>query len=452
MNANKHLRRFCSRRSVLAGLGASTAVLPFLPRLSREAEAAGKMPKRLILMFHPHGTIRERWLPTGTTDNFTLPEILAPLVPHATDITVVDGLEIRPQGPVGGPHTVGPAYLFTGSRMEDGNDFDHGCCTPHGWNTGPSVDQVVAQAIGGETPYASLEFGVNTGGNHPGSRMIYSGPAAPMSPEKDPVAMFDRLFGDFDGDADAVAKLKARRSSVLDVVGPELEAVRNKVGADDLIKIDAHLDSVADLQARLLAQYTCETPATPMDVPPDSVTDTPTLAKDQIDLMVEALACGLTNVASIMFRRGENDGQPYGFLGVEEPHHELSHAGDDNVDARDKLTQIYTWYTEQFAYLLERLGSITEADGSRLLDNTLIVWGSEIARGNTHAWGPIPFVLAGGAGGSIASGKFLSYGEGDERENHCRLLTTVCQAMGLDEVDTFGNLDTGSGTLAGLLT
>jgi hypothetical protein len=436
-----------TRRRLLQGLGVSAGLAPFVPMLQREAEAGGGMPKRLVLFFHPHGTIRENWLPQGTQDAFTLPTILEPLTPHVADITVVDGLTIYPQGPVGGPHTVGPAYLFTGSRMQDGSEFDHGCCTPHGWNTTASVDQVVAEAVGKASAYKSLEFGVRTGSQFPGARISYAGPAQPLPPERDPSAMFDRLFGDWSGDPQQAARLKAERLGILDAVGPELDSLMTKVGPDDRVKIEAHADAVAALQHRLQLQHECTVPATPAAMDSNLQANVPELSRLQLDLMVEALACGLTNVASIMYRVGENDNHPYPWLGISQGHHELSHAGDSDTAARASLTSIYRWYAEEFAYLVDRMANIVEADGSRLLDNTLIVWGSEIGIGNTHAWGPMPFVLAGGCGGSIRTGRFIT----QDGANHCRLLTTICNAMGLAEVESFGNLDDGAGPLGGLL-
>ncbi len=152
-----------------------------------------------------------------------------------------------------------------------------------------------------------------------------------------------------------------------------------------------------------------------------------------------------------LFERGrdgrENDGDSYSFLdGVgNDSHHNMSHRTDDG--SRNQMTRIYRFYSELFAYLVDRLANVIEPDGTRLLDNTLVLWGSEICHGRSHSFDNIPFVVAGSAGGQIRNGVSLQYDD----VNHCRLLTTAAQAMGL-EVDSFGNLDTGSGTLTGLVT
>jgi hypothetical protein len=277
--------------------------------------------------------------------------------------------------------------------------------------------------------------------------MSYAGPAQPLSPERDPAAMFARLFGEWSGDPQQAARLKAERLDILDAIEPELTDLMGKVGQDDHVKIEAHLEAVAGLQHRLQLQHECTVPETPPAIDPNVQGNVPDISRLQIDLMVEALACGLTNVASIMYRVGENDNDPYPWLGVTQGHHDLSHAGDSDLAARDALTSIYRWYAGEFAYLVERMAGIIEADGSRMLDNTLIVWGSEIGVGNTHTWGTMPFVLAGGCGGAVRTGRFMTH----DGVNHCRLLTTICNAMGLADVDTFGNLDDGTGPLPGVL-
>jgi hypothetical protein len=111
----------------------------------------------------------------------------------------------------------------------------------------------------------------------------------------------------------------------------------------------------------------------------------------------------------------------------------------------DKITAINTWYSEQVKYLMDALAAIPEGTGS-VLDNTLIVWGNELSRGNSHGNEPVPFVLLGGASGALEMGRFLQY----DGTRHNRLLVSICHAMGLTEQQTFGDTDGGSGGLQGL--
>jgi hypothetical protein len=114
------------------------------------------------------------------------------------------------------------------------------------------------------------------------------------------------------------------------------------------------------------------------------------------------------------------------------------------MDARSKLTKIYTWYSDRVAYFLGKLNAIPEGNGT-LLDHTLVVWASEIGKGNNHSFQKIPVVLAGGLGGSVATGRYLQYANVE----HNRLLVMLCRAMGLAQTQTFGTTDKGTGSLAG---
>jgi hypothetical protein len=441
-------QRMLSRRSVLAGLGVSAAAAPFLPLLESAAGGTEAPPLRFVVFYHPHGVVRDAWLPTGSSTDFSLPTILAPLSAYKDRLVVIDGLDVKPTGPLGGPHTVGPAFVFTASPMEETTEFDHDCCTPHGWNTHPSIDQVIADAIGTTTPFRSVEAGVQTGGNHPGSRISYAGPGQPLAPERNPQALFEALFGNIDLDEEAAAKLRADRLSIIDVVKPELEAVEPKVSANDRLKIEAHLDALRDLEMQLQSEHLCATPPVPPAVAFDDVANVGQVSRHQLDIMAEALACDLTRVASIMYRRGENDGQPYPHIGVQNEHHLTSHEIlEENLVAHGDLVGIYEFYAQELAYLAQRLDGMVEPDGSTVLDNTIVLWASEIAVGRSHSWEDMPFVLLGGGQGRLQTGRFQQY----PSENHCRLMVSLCQAFGVD-VQTFGGFDTGGGVLPGLLT
>ena len=441
-------QRLLSRRSVLAGLGVSAAAAPFLPVLESAAGGVETPPLRFIVFFHPHGVVRDAWLPTGTSSDFTLPTILAPLSAFQDRLVVLDGLDVKPTGPQGGAHTVGPPFVFTASPMEEGTEFDHGCCTPHGWNTHASIDQVIADAVGQTTPFRSVLAGVQTGGNHPGSRISYAGPGQPLAPERNPQALFEALFGEFGVDEATAAKRRADRLSVIDVVAPELEAVQGKVSANDQLKIERHLDALRDMEKQLQTEYVCTQPPAPVAAAYDDVANIGMVSRQQLDIVAEALACDMTRVASVMYRRGENDGQSYPHIDIDVEHHLTSHEVlETNAQAKADLVAIYEFYAQELAYLAGRLDGMLEADGSTVLDNTVVLWASEVAVGRTHAWENIPFVLLGGAQGRIQTQRFHQFGG----ENHCRLMVTLCQAFGLD-VQTFGGFDTGGGALPGLLT
>jgi len=434
--------RSFSRRAFLGGLGVSAAAAPFLPLFNSSAQE-GSFPKRLVLLFSANGTLHENWVPSGTATDFQLGPILAPLEPFKDQLVIVDGMEQLRPGP-GDGHQKGMAMLWSGSQMLEGGDFQGGGNSGTvGWGGGITIDQEVANAIGTETPFQSLEFGVQTGGATVWSRQSYAGPNQPIAPEDNPTEMFDRLFGDLDIDTEALEKLKAERRSVIDRVKGDLELLEGKYGSDDRLKIEAHLDAIRAIEQRNEAAVpNCEVPSLNTGIDHQANDEFPNVSRLQMDMLAMSLACDLTRVASLQWSRSVSNTR-MNWIGVPDGHHDLSHLGDGDQSMVDKITAINTFYAGEVAYLLQRLAEIPEGNGS-VLDNTLVVWGNELSRGNSHGRNPIPFVLAGGAGGALETGRFLQY----DSVPHNRLLVSIGQAMGAD-VQTFGTNDPGSGGLDG---
>ncbi|MEX1367525.1 MAG: DUF1552 domain-containing protein [Nannocystaceae bacterium] len=447
MTSHKRINPHFSRRAFLGTLGASGVLVPFLPMLDRELEAApGDFPLRLLLLFSANGSLHEHWAPTGSESDFTFGSILAPLTPYKDKMIVLDGLEMSRDGP-GDGHQKGMGHLWTGSTLLEGTEFQGGGnAGTAGWGGGISVEQHIANTVGTETPYSSLEFGVQTQGATVWSRMSYAGANQPIAPEDSPEAMYDRLFADFDVDATELQRIKAQRQSVIDLVKGDLDSLMLRHGsADDRLKIEAHLEAIRAVEQRNQAEIpACEVPAAPGGLDHGANDNFPLVSQLQTDLMSMALTCDLTRVASLQWSRSVSNVR-FSWLGINDGHHDHSHLGDGDPTMVDNITAINVWYAEQVKYLMDTLAAIPEGDGS-VLDNTLIVWGNELSRGNSHGNRPIPFVLLGGAGGRLQMGRYLQY----DNVRHNRLLVSLCHAMGLDEQTTFGNTDGGSGGLAGL--
>lgn len=445
MTTHKPFNRRFARRAFLSGLGASAVLAPFLPMT--EVEANQDVPKRLILLNGTNGTVYSDWLPTGSETNFTLGPILAPLAPFQDRLLVLGGMRVPQQGP-GQGHSLGNGAMWTGAELLDDPLFT-GMGGPSGWSGGTSIDQTVAQVLGETTPYRTLEFGVQCGGASNGTRTIYAGPNQPLAPEDDPYVMFDRLFGDFGQDDTELERIRVERRSVIDLVKADIASMEARLAKAEQYKLEAHLEGIRDIEKLLEFSgpggVTCDVPAlaTGMDIFAND--NFPTLSRVQLDMMVNTLACGLTNVASMQWSRGLSPTR-FTWLGIGEEHHEISHAGDGDSVAQSQLTQINAWYASEVAYLLGKLDAIPEGNGT-MLDNTLVVWGNALAKGNTHSTFPVPFLMAGGASGYFNMGRRLDYG--DEMQN--RLLVSICNAMGLDQVQTYGDMDNGSGPLAGLV-
>jgi hypothetical protein len=438
-----------SRRALLSGLGVSTALSPFLPLL--EAQGQDAQPLRLILWFTPHGTVYDNWKPSGGETDFTLSPILKPLEPYRAKLNILDGLRIQADG-VGAPHTKGPPLLWTASPLNDDMTFtraDGSGGMYYGWNSAPSIDQVIIQKLGSSTSYKSLEFGVRSGQSHPGSRMIYTGAETPLAPETNPWAAFKRLIGDIGKTTDQLEQLRTERRSVLDVLDAELSSLQGKLGVADQKKIDAHLTAVREIEQRLQnSSVSCQGPVLGTEVDSNKSSNTPVVMDAMIALMASSLSCGLSNFASMQYRVGENDGgYLYDWLGISDlEHHLMTHEADSNATAKAELTKIYTWYSEMFGKFLGKLDAIPEGNGT-MLDNSLVVWGSELGKGNSHSFEKMPFVVAGGAAGKLKTGRYLQF-NGVE---HNRLLVSLAQLMGVADLDKFGTTDTKTGNLSGFL-
>ncbi len=428
-----------SRRTVLRGAGASVA-LPFLEAMEAHAQPAA--PRRLVLIFSPNGTVYERWAPTATPTGFTLSPALAPLAPHQAKLNVLGHLDMASAltGP-GDGHQKGIGHLWTGVGLQPGSLF-----TTVDWAGGPSVDQRLADALGASTRLRSLELGVQVPRARVYDRMVYRAAGQPLPPLLDPRVTFETLFGD--GDPVQAAHRRARRASVLDAVLGEYGAVSAKLGAVDRRRLDAHATTLRELEQRLASVgqpgTACARPDAPAPPPLTPAASFPALGRLQMDLLALALACDVTRVASLQWSSASSN-VVFSWLGHSVDHHELSHRGEDDLDAKAQLEAIHRWYAEQFAYLLSRLDAAPEAGGS-LLDHSLVVWGNELGRGNVHSPVSVPFVTAGAAGGAVRTGRFLE----TNHAPHNALLLAVLRAFGVQDA-TFGDPAVCPGPLPGFL-
>jgi hypothetical protein len=183
---------------LLGGAGAVSAAASVFPWLKARGDGA-TCPPKLLFFYTPHGTIWDRWRPTGGETDFSLSYILNPLAAHRNDLVIIDGLGIQDPYSHRVPHTYDMPALFTGSPIDTTSTMyervDHG--VTFGWNTGVSVDQTIANRLMPPTPHRSIELGTACGGSHPNARMIYTGPAAPRQTHHNPPRAWDQLFSSF---------------------------------------------------------------------------------------------------------------------------------------------------------------------------------------------------------------------------------------------------------------
>jgi hypothetical protein len=433
------------RRTLLTGAAGTAIALPWLEVFApRRALAQAALPRRFIVVFTPNGLLPS-WTPAGSERDFALSPTLAPLAPHQDDLVVIRGL--YQQGGGGDGHQNGMGGMLTGAKLNAGQ-FGGTGSAPAGWASGPSVDQRIAEAIGGVTKLRSLELGVQVGQADNWGRMCYRASNQPLPPEDDPAAVYARVFEDLHTEPAALERLQRRRQSILDTVAGEYQRVARSLGTADRKRLDAHLDAVRDVELRLTraghqSGGNCSDPVLPA-VAKDANDAYPEIGALQTDLLVMALACDLTRVASLQWSRSVSQTR-FTWLGISDGHHDLSHLGDDDALAVDKLTRIGSWYAEQLASLIAKLKAVPEGDGT-LFDNTLIFFCNELGKGNTHSRKDASYVLAGGAAAPFETGRFLHY-EGDIPHNN--LLVSLLQSFGLPD-ETFGDPAWCDGPLTGL--
>lgn len=420
------------------GLGAAAAALPFVRVLPARAETTP--PKRFVAFFTGNGTLPSAWRPTGTATSFEFGTILRPLDAHKSKLLILDGLDmdVSYEGE-GSEHQKGIGALLTGRTLAPGSAYASGI----------SVDQFIARHIGTETRIPSLELGVGVRASGSRQRWVYRGSQDPLPPENNPVSVYERLFADLGYAPGDLARLVADRRSVLDAVSQDLSSLRARLGTDHRQSIDAHLESLRDVEMRLGAATTASPACAPIapaaGLDPLAPANYEAMGQLQMDLLVQALACDLTRVATIFWSSaGQSNEQTFPWIGIDEPHHPLSHSGYRGGADGDKLARINRWYARQFAYLVAKLDAIPEGAGT-MLDNTVVFWGSELSTGNDHSRRGMHFVVAGSGGGYFRTGRWLQYAG----RSHNDLLVSFCNAMGI-ETGTFGDPRFCTGPIANL--
>lgn len=441
-----------TRRDVLRYLGASALALPLVPSQRPAFAEHGGAHKRIIFFYTPNGSVPANFWPTGGERDFTLSPILAPLEAHRDDLLILGGVDMESafSGP-GDAHQKGTGQCLTATELLEGN-FAGDAGQSAGWAGGISIDQQIAQLVGQETLFPSVELGVLVGKSDVGGRINYRGPGDPIPPENDPAAAYARIFGDPNASSGELELQRRRRQRMLEQVSLDYQRLADRMEDQDREKLDIHLASLADIQTRLDrgtgVQFGGECQMLDLGTPPDPtrVDQLPAIGRLQMDIMVMAMACNLTRVGTLMWTHSVAD-YVYSFLGedIREGHHSLAHKGDEDEPKVEQNTRINAWYAEQFAYLIASLKAIPEGDGT-LFDNCVLVWVNEQAKGNNHDRRAMPYLLAGSAGGYFDTGRYVVQ---PSVCTHNQLFVSLQNAMGIED-DQFGNPAYNAGELPGL--
>ena len=381
-----------SRRNFLRGIGIGGAAIRIgLPPLeamfnshgtayaASAKEPASAIGSRFVLWFNGNGIPEKYWIPAETGGGYSLTPCLTPLAPFRKDIHILTGLD-NPAARMPGP---GNDHHRSMSGMVSGTPF-----TGRGAG-GPSIDQILAGKLGGKSRFRSLQIGVcqESHGESIHRNMSWAGYDRALPPELVPHNLFDRIFG-----AKESGWLR-RKQSVLDAVRDDFTDLNSTLGRQDQRRLEEHLASVRDIERAILSlppEY--KQVAEPEDG--GDVKDYPRIAKIQTDLLVHALASRQTRVATYMLTKCQSLVRlPWlGYTTLR--HHDYTHTNADSPRAQRILRDICRWHVEEFAYLLAKLKSIPEGDGT-LLDHTSVIFLHEHAEANIHKNNGLAAIVAG---------------------------------------------------------
>ena len=417
-----------------------------VPALSFAKNTAADPRVRLGFVYVPNGIIMDRWRPAGEGAGFAFAPIMKSLEPFRENLLVLSGLAQvngRALGDGSGDHARAGATWLTGvhPKKTEGADI----------RAGISADQIAARELGKITQLGSLEIGLEAptlaGSCDTGYSCAYTNtiswrsPTTPNPMEVTPRAVFERLFGEADS-TDPAARLASlnEQRSILDYVAADVSRLKGGLGTSDSRKLTEYLEAIRDIERRIQkAEEQSATMKLPEMERPSSIPEEfEEHARLMLDLMVIAYQTDMTRVVSCMLAR-EGSNRSYRSIGVPDGHHSVTHHQND-PEKVDKTAKINHLHAQTFAYLLEKMRSTPDGDGT-LLDHSMILYGSSISDGNAHTHDNLPIVLAGGACGEIKGGRHLVFPKETPMNN---LLLTILSKAG---VHTTGQLGDSNGLL-----
>lgn len=406
--SKKHL----SRRTLLRGAGASIA-LPLLdamiPASTALAQTAAAANPRLGFVYFPHGAVMHEWVPKQTGTGFEYSRILKPLESLNEYVTVVSGLRNK-GGESSNPHGIIEETWLS-------------CVAPtdRGGVKGITADQLAAAAIGQGTPLPSLELC-----GEPGGAISYRTPQQPLPLEGNPRKVFYTMFGQGDTYEERISIL-GQSQSLLDYVKASTDSLNRKLDPADRVRVSDYLDSVREIERRI---ENLEAGARELNNLPDAPIGPPEDFTELLDIQFEMLALAFqTNQTRIVSMRmvKEASMRVFSNVGINEAFHPLSHHQDD-PEKWEKLVLVQRYHTERMAKFAERLKGMEDGEGS-ILDNSILLFGSNMSNSDRHNNDPLPSVLV-GRGGGVKGGQHLAY---PQDTPHAQLLHTMLERAGVHQ-------------------
>lgn len=385
--------------------------LPLLDAMIPAATALDKTPakpvRRLGFVFMPMGCDQSRWTPGSEPTLEKLSPILSSLEPVKDRLTVLTNMELANAYP--GSHATSNSSFLSAAKAKhtEGNDY----------YLGTTVDQVAARQLGKETQLPSLELSMDlmqtVGQCDNGYACVYqnnlswSSPTTPLPSEAHPRIVFEMLFGEGGSAAARQASLR-KRASLLDAFNSDISRLKRNLGSGDRAKLDQYFDTIREVERRIqrAGEDAANSPLPdlerPVGVPPAYADH----ARLMFDLQALAFQGDVTRVITFQLAR-ETSNRTYPEIGVPDPHHPLSHHGND-PDKIARMAKINQFHVSLFAEFLKKLKETPEGDGS-LLDNSLFLYGSGIGNPNIHDHTNLPILVAGGAAGGMKGNRHIRY-------------------------------------------
>ena len=438
-------RKSLSRRTMLKVMGAAVS-LPFLesmiPALTPLARAAAMPPRRFGAVYFPNGAIMQQFTPKTVGAGFEFTPILKPLETFKDQLVVATNLTRSHPGSQVGDHAVSAAGFLTGvwPKRTEAEDV----------LANTTIDQIIAQKIGQDTPLPSLELATEdftgyVGACSPGFSCSYMNtiswrtPTTPLPMETNPRAAFERIFGEAGSAAERMERIH-QQQSLLDSISEEAASLQRVLGPRDRVRMNDYLENIREIERRIQQIERRQgtqivTGAAPLGVP-DSFDEHVSL---MFDLLAAAWHADVTRVFTFMMSR-ELSQRTYPQIGVTEQHHSVSHH-TGNPEKMAKMVIVNTYYVQFFAKFLEKLRATEDGDGS-LLDHSLIVYGAGMGDSNSHASDPLPIVLTGGG-----VGEGHRHVQVPVRTPVGCLWSTVAERFGVPPVERFGD---GTGKIDGI--
>ena len=432
------------RRTFLRGMGATLALplldamIPSMTALADTAASPARL-RRLGFVYMPMGCDITRWTPPGEKSLDELSPSLSSLAPVRQSVTAISNLELQNAYP--GTHATSNASFLSAARAKRTESTDY--------YLGTTVDQIAAQHIGRETQLPSLEMSMDllsvVGQCDNGYACVYqnnlswSSPTTPLPAEAHPRIIFETLFGEGGNAAERAAALK-QRASLLDSLADEIKRLQRTLGPDDRNTVNQYLESIREVERRIQKSEadTLENPLPDLDRPVGVPVAYADHARLMFDLQVLALQGDITRVITFQLAR-ETSNRTYPEIGVPDPHHPLTHHGND-PNKIAKVAKINQFHVSLFAEFLAKLQSTPEGNGS-LLDHALYLYGSGMGNPNVHDHTNLPILVAGGAAGKMRGGRHIKF---DRPTPLANLHLTLLNKVGVQResfADSQGQLD-----------